>query len=256
MGMISGVGVASKHADGTTVRDVIIGLVEGDYYATKDGLVYGYTSHAKEHVITFLRSVIPSTVTISAVFPQFNYDDQGNIIGNIPTPYVAVKGVKGPCKEVGVGRILWEDPEGMVYGFNQTMYLEFDVFGTSDMKIDQVVDQIALQLQKEKSTGGELWLKGFQDFKTTSSDPARGFRYDTAWDFRMQHQYAELWHARLTVRTAFDVAWIDKTSFYGTISQIIFGQTVDIPWEAVIGNSMAYLALEATYFGLHSHLSI
>jgi len=119
------------------------------------------------------------------------------------------------------------------------------------MKIDQVVDQIELQIQIAKSTGGTLWQKGFQNFMTLSSDPARGFRYDTPWDFRMQHQYSEVFYSRLTIRTSFDVTWVVKPQFGGIISQIIFEQTQDIPWETVIGASLGYLLLEDMFFGMH-----
>lgn len=250
--MSSGVGVKVKHFDGDTVRDILIGLARGSTPYTEDGMPFAYMAAAKEHIITHLRSILPDSVRISTIFPHFTFDSNGNLTGELQLPYVAVKISRGPMREVGVGRMLWDDHVGTVYGFNQIAYVEFDVFGKSDMKIDQIVDQIELQLQMEKSTGGELWQKGFQNFMTLTSEHARGFRYDTAWDFKMQHQYSFLFYARLVVRVSFDVAWIDKTSSQGVISQILFGQTVDIPWSTVIGMSLAYLRLEEIHWNWHS----
>ena len=250
--MSSGVGTYVSHFDGTTVRQILLGLMQGENLVTEDGMPFSHVSTAKEHVITFLRSILPSTVKITAIFPSFTFDQSGNLVGDVQLPHVAVKAIKGGIKEVGVGRRLWETPDGFVHAFTQILYLEFDVFGRTDMKIDQVVDQIELQLQIEKSTGGVLWSKGFQNFMTMSSDPARGFRYDTAWDFKMQHQYAEMFHSRLSVRTSFDVTWIVRPQFGGVISQIIFSQTEDIPWETIIGSSLGYLLLEDMFFGMHN----
>ncbi len=249
--MNSGVGIKVSHVDGETVRSILLGLAEGGQGFTKDGMPYAFMSHAKEHIITHLRSILPDTVKISGMFPHFTFDVNGNLTGDLQLPHVAVKISRGPMLEVGVGRLLWDGPEGTVYGFRQIAYVEFDIFGRSDMKIDQIADQIELQLQMSKSTGGELWQKGFQNFTTRASEHGRGFRYDTAWDFRMQHQYSFLFHARLVVSTSFDVAWIDKTFYQGVISQIIFGQTVDIPWEIVLGSSLAYLRLEEIHWGWH-----
>ena len=249
--MNSGVGTKVKHVYDDNVRDILLGLAKGGNLYTKDGMPLAFMSHAKEHIITFIRSVFPEGVQISGMFPHFTFDENGNLTGELQLPYVAVKISRGPMREVGIGRLLWDGVEGTVYGFNQVCYIEFDIFGRSDMKIDQIADQIELQLQMEKGTGGELWQKGFQNFMTRASEHGRGFRYDTAWDFRMQHQYSFLFHARLVISTSFDVAWVDKIGSYGVISQIIFGQTVDIPWETIIGSSLAYLRLEELYWGWH-----
>lgn len=254
--MNSGVGTYVSHFDGTTVRQILLGLMEGENLVTKDGMPFSHVSTAKEHLIAFLRTFLPSTVNVTAIFPAFSFDTDGNMVGEVQLPHVSLKAIKGGIKEVGIGRRLWETPDGFVYGFNQVLYLEFNIFGRTDMKIDQIVDQIELQIQIAKSTGGALWLKGFQNFMTLSSDPARGFRYDTPWDFRMQHQYAEVFYARLTIRTSFDVTWVVRPQFGGVISQIIFEQTEDIPWETVIGSSLAYLRLEELFFDLHGGVLI
>lgn len=249
--MNSGVGVTVKHVDVDDIRTILLGLAEGEELYTKDGMPFAYMSHAKEHIITYMRSILPSTVSISGIFPDFVFDENGNLAGDLQLPYVAVKISRGPMLEVGVGRMLWDSSEGEVLGFRQICYVEFDVFGINDMKIDQVVDQIELQLQIAKGPGGYLFQKGFQNFMTRASEHARGFRYDTAWDFKMQHQYAKLFHARLIVSTSFDVTWINKLSYQGVISQIIFGQTEDIPWSMIIGSSLAYLRLEQIHWNWH-----
>lgn len=254
--MSSGVGVIVKHVTGEDVRNILLGLAEGDNKYTEDGMPFGYISHAKEHIITFIRSKLPATIQISGVFPEFVFDSDGNLAGDLQLPYVAVKISRGPMREVGVGRMLSDGPEGTVYGYRQMVYVEFNVFGMVDMKIDQVVDQIELQIQIAKGPGGYLFQKGFQNFMTRASEHARGFRYDTAWDFKMQHQYAKLFHARLLVDSSFDVTWIDKLSSYGIISQIVFGQTVDIPWSMIVGMSKAYLRLEEIYWKWHGRTLI
>jgi len=249
--MSSGVGIKVKHVSEDDVRNILLGLATGGNMYTSDGMPFAYMSHAKEHIITFIRSIVPSSVSISGIFPNFVFDSDGNLSGDLQLPYVAVKISRGPMLEVGVGRMLYDGTEGTVYGYRQMAYVEFDVFGKSDMKIDQVMDQIELQLQINKGSGGYLFQKGFQNFMTRASEHARGFRYDTAWDFKMQHQYSSLFHGRLIVSTSFDVAWIDKLSYQGVISQIIFGQTEDIPWSVIIGTSLDYLRLEEIHWGWH-----
>lgn len=249
--MSSGVGVIVKHVDGEDVRNILLGLAAGENLYTKDGMPFAYMSHAKEHIISFIRSMLPDSVQISGIFPNFVFDDQGNLTGDLQLPYVAVKISRGAMLESGVGRMIYDSSEGTVYGYRQMVYVEFDVFGKSDMKIDQVMDQIELQLQINKGPGGYLFQKGFQNFMTQASEHARGFRYDTAWDFKMQHQYSSLFHGRLIIRSSFDVTWIDKLSYQGVISQIIFGQTEDIPWSMIIGTSLAHLRLEEIHWGWH-----
>lgn len=251
MSLNSGVGITVKHFDGENVYNIILGLMDADRTVTQDGMLFGYKAHAIDHVITFFKSVFPSTVKLSSVFPQEVFDEQGQISGSLKLPYVSVGGSRGPSKEVGVGGMLWEDSQAVYYAFNQTMYFMFDIFDKTMMKVDQIADHISLQLQKQKRFGGELWRKGFQNFEIIQSDPARGFRYDTAWDFRMQHQYADLFHTRLTIRTTFDVVWADKTGYAGVISMIVFQQTVDIPWSTSIGSTLAHLILEDQYFDWH-----
>lgn len=247
----SGVGVTVKHFDGENVYNIILGLMAADRDVTDDGLSFGYKSHAIDHVITFFRSVFPSSVKFSSIFPKEIYDDQGQISGSLKLPFVAIRAARGPSKEVGIGGMLWEDSQAVYYAFNQTMYFEFDILDRKMMKVDQVADHISLQLQKQKRFGGELWRKGFQNFEIMQSEPARGFRYDTAWDFRMQHQYVDLFHTRLVVRTMFDVVWADKTGHDGVISMIVFQQTVDIPWSTSIGSTLAHLILEDQFFDWH-----
>lgn len=247
----SGVGITVKHKSGDQVYNIVLGLMKADRDATQDGMLFGYKSHAVDHIITFFNSVFGSTVNMSSIFPQEVYDSEGQISGNLQLPYVAVRGSRGPSREVGVGGMLWEDTQAVYYAFNQTMYFEFDIFATKMMKADQIADHISLQVQKQKRFGGELWQKGFQNFEIIQSEPARGFRYDTAWDFKMQHQYADLFHTRLTIRTAFDVVWADKTGYEGVISMIVFQQTEDIEWSTVIGSTMAHLILEDAFFGWH-----
>jgi len=251
MSLHSGVGTKVAHSDGTTVYDILYGLANGSQTVTIDGLPFGPESHALEHIINFFRSILPSTITLSNVFPREVYDSEGNILGNLKLPYVAIRGMKGPSREVGVGGVLADPPEGVVMAYNQIMYFEFDIFHTTNMKVTQIVDQIILQLQKQKRYGGILHAQGFQDFIVVESESNRGFRYDTAWDYKMQHQYTELFHTRLTVRTMFDVAWLDRSASEGIISMIVFSQTVDIPFETFIGASLEYLRLEELYWDWH-----
>lgn len=245
----SGVGITVKHTGSDGVYNIILGLMNADRTVTKDGILFGYKSHALDHIITFFKSYFGDTVNISSIFPSEVYDEQGNVMGGLQLPYVAVRTMRGPSREVGVGGFLWETNEGTVYAFNQVLYVEFDIFSKVVMKIEQIADHISLQLQKQKRVGGELWNKGFQNFEIIQSDTGRGFRYDTAWDFKMQHQYVDLFHTRLMIRTMFDVVWIDKTTSQGIISQIIFKQTTDYPWETIIGSTLAHLILEDKFFG-------
>lgn len=251
MSLSSGVGVRVDHFDGETVREIIIGLMEGDQTYTLDGMPLSYEAHAVEHIKNYLESVFPTTVKISHIFPREVYDENGEILGDLQLPYVAIRVNKGPSKEVGIGGILWDGKEGTVLGFNQIMYIEFDIFDTNMMKVAQIGDHISSQLQWQKRIGGVLWEKGFQNFETVQSESARGFRYDTAWDFRMQHQYADLFHTRMTVRTRFDVVWLNKLDSRGVISMIVFGQTDDLPFSTFIGASLGYLRLEELYYGWH-----
>ena len=249
--MSSGVGVTVKHVSGEEVRNILFGLAEGGNLYTKDGMPYAYMSHAKEHLTTFLRSILPATVSVTGIFPNFAFDSDGNVAGDLQLPYVAIKISRSAMREVGVGRLLYDGVDGEVLGFRQMATIEFDVFGTADMKIDQIVDQIELQIQIAKGPGGYLFQKGFQNFMTRASEHARGFRYDTAWDFKMQHQYADLFHARLLISTSFDVTWINKLFYQGVITQIILGQTEDIPWSIIVGSSLAYLRLEEINWDWH-----
>ena len=251
MALNSGVGITVKQVSEDSVYNIILGLMAADRDVTQDGMPFGYKSHAVDHIVTYFKSIFPTSVQMSSIFPQEVYDSQGNISGNLQLPYVAVRGARGPSREVGVGGMLWEDNEAVYYGFNQTMYFEFDIFATKMMKVDQIADHISLELQKQKRMGGELWQKGFQNFEIIQSEPARGFRFDTAWDFRMQHQYADLFHTRLTVRTTFDVVWVDKTGYEGVISRIVFQQTEDLPWSTLVGSTLAHLILEDTFFDWH-----
>ena len=247
----SGVGITVKHTGSSGVYNIILGLMNADRTVTKDGMLFGHKSHALDHIITFFKSYFGDTVNMSSIFPSEVYDEQGNIAGSLQLPYVSVRTMRGSSREVGVGGLLWETTEGTVYAFNQTLYVEFDIFSKVMMKVEQIADHISLQLQKQKRMGGVLWNKGFQNFEIMQSDTGRGFRYDTAFDFRMQHQYVDLFYTRLLVRTMFDVVWIDKTTSKGVISQIIFKQTIDYPWETVIGSTLAHLILEDTYFDWH-----
>jgi hypothetical protein len=250
--MHSGTGIIVKHPDGKgNVFNILLGLMTADPEFSADGVVYGFASHAKTHLVNLIESVLPESVRVSAMFPQFTFDDNGNLSGEAELPYIVIQGIMGPSQEIGVGRILFDTPGGEVLAFNQTMYFKFDIFGRSTMKVDQILQQIIMLIQTEKSTNGYLWKRGFQNWVVENSDPGRGFRYDTAWDFRMQHQYASLFYSSLTLQTRFDVAWVDKTSFNGTIQQIIFQQTQDIPWSMIIGASMEYLRLEEIYWGWH-----
>lgn len=249
----SGVGVTVKHYDGTTVYNIILGLMAGEQTVTADGMAHGFESHAMEHVINYFRSLL-STVKISAVFPKEIYDETGQIAGSLDLPYIAVRGYMGASREVGVGGIVWEDVDGVVYAFNQVMMLEFDVFATDMMKVTQIANQIMMKLQWQKRTGGYLWQRGFQNFETVQSDAGRGFRYDTPWDFKMQHQYADLFHTRLIVRTKFDVVWKDNTATRGIISRIVFGQTEDIPFSTFIGSPLPNIYLEEMLLGWHGNI--
>lgn len=253
MSLHSGVGTKVRHSSGDNVYNILLGLAQGNQTVTLDGLPFGPESHALEHIVTLLRSILPDSIEVSSVFPSEVYDDDGNISGNLKLPYVAIRSMKGATREVGIGGVLANPPEGLVLAYNQTMYFEFDVFHTTNMKVAQIVDQITLQLQKQKRVGGELYRKGFQDFIVVGSESNRGFRYDTAWDYKMQHQYTELFHTRLSVKTMFDVAWLDKSTSQGIISMIVLSSTTDIPFETFVGASLEYLRLEELYWDWHGN---
>lgn len=245
MSMKSGIDVRATLGSGTDSREYIFGLMaDRDRLFTCDGMPHGFVSTGLGHVVKFVKSFLPTGATVSASFPEFVADESGTIVKEATLPYVAVKGILGLSKEVGIGGKIAETPTGYVYSFNQVMYFEFDIFGKRNMKIDQITEQIALQFQIAKRCGGTLWEKGFQNFRVVSSDPARGFRFDLAWDFRMQHQYADMLHSRVTIRSSFDVVWHDTSEVNGIISMIVFGQTEDIPWSTTIGSQMGWLTLE------------
>ena len=158
MSMHSGVGITVKHPDGMgDVFNIFLGLLKTDPEFSKDGITYGFTAHAKTHLVNLIESIFPSSVTISGMFPQFTFDENGNLTGDAQLPYVAVRGIMGPSQEVGVGRMLYDTPEGEVLAFNQTMIYEFHVFGRSTMKVDQIVDQLITLIQTQKSTNGYIW---------------------------------------------------------------------------------------------------
>lgn len=248
----SGVGIIAKHSTGTDVYAIQLGLQHISDQYTEDGMPFGFMSVALNHLVAFIAGFMPDTVKISATFPRFVLDDNGNIVETIHSPYISVKGNLGPSRELGMGRLLWETPDGYVKGFNQIVYFEVDVFDKTIMKCDQIADQVALQTQIEKGVGGILHRLGFQNFRIISSEAARAFRFDYPWDFRQMHQYVRLFHTRLILRTEFDVVWEDRSEVRGVISQIVMGQTVDIPYSTVLGSSLGYLRLEENYWGFHS----